>query len=123
MESESGTSNTKISESGYSNSISNSQRSGSSKSRHSGSNSSRSSGYCGVPNGQESVENDTTKRNKDHKKKKQKTVPQPFTTPVEVPVVEDTIVQDTTEPPTPSVIEAEPSLTAPNTIESESGNF
>lgn len=52
MESESGTTNTKISDSAYSNSCSNSnsQRSASSKSRHSGSNSSRSSGYCGIAN-------------------------------------------------------------------------
>ncbi|CAH1117393.1 unnamed protein product [Phaedon cochleariae] len=52
MESETGTTNTKISDSAYSNSCShtNSQRSASSKSRHSGSNSSRSSGYCGATN-------------------------------------------------------------------------
>ncbi|KAK9736489.1 Period protein 2/3C-terminal region [Popillia japonica] len=79
MESESGTTNTKISDSGYSNSCSNSnsQRSASSKSRHSGSNSSRSSGYCGAPNGDASGNVGLTppsKRNKDrdHKKKKLK---------------------------------------------------
>ncbi|XP_019867185.1 period circadian protein isoform X2 [Aethina tumida] len=78
MESESGTTNTKISDSGYSNSCSNSnsQRSASSKSRHSGSNSSRSSGYCGATNPDGSVETgpQPPKRNKDkeHKKKKLK---------------------------------------------------
>ncbi|KAL3282597.1 hypothetical protein HHI36_005772 [Cryptolaemus montrouzieri] len=78
MESESGTADTKISDSGYSNSYnSNSQRSASSKSRNSGSNSSRSSGYCGTTNQDGSV-NDVvpqlSKRNKDkeHKKKKLK---------------------------------------------------
>ncbi|XP_063903185.1 period circadian protein isoform X3 [Zophobas morio] len=77
MESESGTTNTKISDSGYSNSCSNSnsQRSASSKSRHSGSNSSRSSGYCGTANPDESGEIgfQLPKRNKEHKKKKLKT--------------------------------------------------
>ncbi|XP_071052691.1 period circadian protein isoform X2 [Onthophagus taurus] len=79
MESESGTKNTKISDSGYSNSCSNSnsQRSASSKSRHSGSNSSRSSGYCGAPKADTGIENvppPPSKRNKDreHKKKKLK---------------------------------------------------
>ncbi|XP_044268555.1 period circadian protein isoform X2 [Tribolium madens] len=76
MESESGTTNTKISDSGYSNSCSNSnsQRSASSKSRHSGSNSSRSSGYCGTTNPDESGEIgfQPPKRNKEHKKKKPK---------------------------------------------------
>ncbi|XP_068903032.1 period circadian protein isoform X3 [Tenebrio molitor] len=76
MESESGTTNTKISDSGYSNSCSNSnsQRSASSKSRHSGSNSSRSSGYCGTTNPDESGEIgfQPPKRNKEHKKKKLK---------------------------------------------------
>ncbi|CAH0556603.1 unnamed protein product [Brassicogethes aeneus] len=80
MESESGTTNTKISDSGYSNSCSNSnsQRSASSKSRHSGSNSSRSSGYCGAtnPNGSVDTGPQPSKRNKDkeHKKKKSKSI-------------------------------------------------
>ncbi|KAJ8978518.1 hypothetical protein NQ317_002422 [Molorchus minor] len=79
MESESGTTNTKISDSGYCNTCtnSNSQRSASSKSRHSGSNSSRSSGYCGTVNADGSVHTvpQPPKRNKDktNKKKKLKT--------------------------------------------------
>ncbi|KAJ8961294.1 hypothetical protein NQ318_008979 [Aromia moschata] len=86
MESESGTTNTKISDSGYAPSCSNtnSQRrnvlpfsSASSKSRHSGSNSSRSSGYCGAtnPNGSDTCPQ-TQKRNKEkeHKKKKLKSI-------------------------------------------------
>ncbi|XP_074028753.1 period circadian regulator isoform X2 [Leptinotarsa decemlineata] len=76
MESESGTTTTKISDSGYSNSCSNtnSQRSASSKSRHSGSNSSGSSGYCGAtdPDGSVCTGVHSSKRNKEkeHKKKK-----------------------------------------------------
>ncbi|KAJ8939006.1 hypothetical protein NQ314_011256 [Rhamnusium bicolor] len=75
MESKSCTTHTKISDSGYSNSCSNtnSQRSASSKSRHSGSNSSRSSGYCGAANPDGSVDTglQPPKRNKEkeHKKK------------------------------------------------------
>ncbi|XP_017778157.1 PREDICTED: period circadian protein isoform X2 [Nicrophorus vespilloides] len=79
MESESGKTNTKISDSGYSNSCSNSnsQRSASSKSRHSGSNSSRSSGYCGAPTADGStnagpVHNNKRNKDKDYKKKKLK---------------------------------------------------
>ncbi|XP_044752877.1 period circadian protein [Coccinella septempunctata] len=75
MESENGTADTKVSDSGYSNSNSNSQRSASSKSRHSGSNSSRSSGYCGttIPDGSDTGPQ-IPKRNKEkeHKKKKLK---------------------------------------------------
>ncbi|KAG5886102.1 hypothetical protein JTB14_031702 [Gonioctena quinquepunctata] len=75
MESESGTSNTKISDSGYSNSSSNtnSQRSASSKSRHSGSHSSGSSGYCGAtdPDGSVDIGSQTSKghKEKEHKQK------------------------------------------------------
>ncbi|XP_056639780.1 period circadian protein isoform X4 [Diorhabda sublineata] len=77
MESKSVTnSNAKISDSGYSNSCSNtnSQRSASSKSIHSGSNSSRSSGYCGATNPDGSVDTgpQPPKRSKEHKKKKTK---------------------------------------------------
>ncbi|KAL1490355.1 hypothetical protein ABEB36_013066 [Hypothenemus hampei] len=74
MESESGTNNTKISDSGCSHSCSNttSKGSASSKSRHSnGSNSSGSSGYGGAPKPNESeVSNHSQpKCNKEHKKK------------------------------------------------------
>ncbi|XP_052889836.1 period circadian protein [Anopheles moucheti] len=75
------THNTKVSDSAYSNSCSNSQsqRSGSSKSRHSGSNSSGSSGYGGKASTQASsiapIPQQAAKRNKekDRKKKKLKT--------------------------------------------------
>lgn len=72
------THNTKISDSGYSNSCSNSQsqRSGSSKSRHSGSNSSGSSGYGGKGNIQAGTEaplqHPPAKRTKDKDRKKKK---------------------------------------------------
>ncbi|XP_021710528.1 period circadian protein isoform X3 [Aedes aegypti] len=79
------THNTKISDSGYSNSCSNSQsqRSGSSKSRHSGSNSSGSSGYGGKGNIQAGtdvpLQHPPAKRtkDKDRKKKKLKTSVEP----------------------------------------------
>ncbi|XP_013100700.1 period circadian protein isoform X2 [Stomoxys calcitrans] len=75
-ESTESTHNTKVSDSAYSNSCSNSQsqRSGSSKSRLSGSHSSGSSGYGGKPSTQTSSEIHLTKRGKDkgRKKKKQK---------------------------------------------------
>ncbi|XP_073830969.1 period circadian regulator isoform X2 [Musca autumnalis] len=75
-ESTESTHNTKVSDSAYSNSCSNSQsqRSGSSKSRLSGSHSSGSSGYGGKPSTQTSSEIHITKRGKDkgRKKKKQK---------------------------------------------------
>ncbi|XP_005177539.2 period circadian protein isoform X1 [Musca domestica] len=75
-ESTESTHNTKVSDSAYSNSCSNSQsqRSGSSKSRLSGSHSSGSSGYVGKPSTQTSSEIHITKRGKDkgRKKKKQK---------------------------------------------------
>ncbi|CAH1109624.1 unnamed protein product [Psylliodes chrysocephalus] len=70
------TTNTKISDSGYSNSCSNtnSQRSASSKSIHSESTSSRSSGYCGATNPNGSVHIDLQppirSRDKGHNKKK-----------------------------------------------------
>ncbi|GJQ70192.1 per [Trypoxylus dichotomus] len=110
MESESGTTNTKISDSGYSNSCSNSnsQRSASSKSRHSGSNSSRSSGYCGAPSGDPSDNGPTpaTKRNKDreHRKKKLKSADPIINTVVTPTAVTPTdnrannaVLKDTTE--------------------------
>ncbi|CAG9863151.1 unnamed protein product [Phyllotreta striolata] len=68
--------NTKISDSGYSNSCSNtnSQRSASSKSIHSESNSSGSSGYCGATNPTSSVHTGPQppkrSKDKDHKKKR-----------------------------------------------------
>ncbi|XP_061386380.1 period circadian protein [Musca vetustissima] len=75
-ESTESTHNTKVSDSAYSNSCSNSQsqRSGSSKSRLSGSHSSGSSGYGGKPSTQTSSEIHINKRGKDkgRKKKKQK---------------------------------------------------
>ncbi|XP_050510213.1 period circadian protein isoform X2 [Diabrotica virgifera virgifera] len=81
MESISVNSNAKISDSGYSNSCSNtnSQRSASSKSIHSGSNSSRSSGYCGgttIPDGSVDIGPQPPKRSKDkeHKNKKVKPI-------------------------------------------------
>ncbi|XP_066142111.1 period circadian protein [Euwallacea fornicatus] len=122
MESESGTNNTKISDSGYSNSCSNttSQGSASSKSRLSGgSNSSRSSGYERAPSKQnqsdEKGHSQGPKRNKDreHKKKKQKsstslavpaltTIPQAFIVPSETfsvtPAVNATSVEPTACP-------------------------
>lgn len=80
------THNTKISDSGYSNSCSNSQsqRSGSSKSRHSGSNSSGSSGYGGKGNTQASTDGPIPHlpikriKDKDRKKKKFKTSVEPI---------------------------------------------
>ncbi|XP_055546661.1 period circadian protein-like [Wyeomyia smithii] len=77
MEGAESTHNTKISDSGYSNSCSNSQsqRSGSSKSQHSGSNSSGSSGYGGKSNSQPSTAGSTFHppgkhaKEKDRKKK------------------------------------------------------
>ncbi|ALC49900.1 per [Drosophila busckii] len=76
MEGESSTSNhnTKVSDSAYSNSCSNSQsqRSGSSKSRLSGSHSSGSSGYGGKPSTQASSNDLIFKRNKDKSRKKKK---------------------------------------------------
>lgn len=85
MEGAESTHNTKISDSGYSNSCSNSQsqRSGSSKSRHSGSNSSGSSGYGGKANIQAGtdapLQHPPAKRtkDKDRKKKKLKTSVEP----------------------------------------------
>ncbi|XP_065081684.1 period circadian protein [Ochlerotatus camptorhynchus] len=86
MEGAESTHNTKISDSGYSNSCSNSQsqRSGSSKSRHSGSNSSGSSGYGGKGNNTQTamdgpIPHPPIKRTKekDRKKKKQKTSVEP----------------------------------------------
>ncbi|XP_030767929.1 period circadian protein-like isoform X1 [Sitophilus oryzae] len=116
MESESGTSNTKISESGYSNSCSNttSQHSTSTKSRHSGSNSSRSSGYCGAPTGEESSENVPCKRSKEHKKKKTKTPPEKFSAPAEMTVVENPTDDNITgvECPAPTTEASEPVCTA-----------
>lgn len=78
METESERTNTKISDSGYANSCSNShsQRSASSKSQHSGSNSSRSSGYCGgTTTTNENTGSQISKRNKDKEHKKQKVIP------------------------------------------------
>uniref|UniRef100_A0A7G3A994 Period circadian protein n=5 Tax=Lutzomyia TaxID=252607 RepID=A0A7G3A994_LUTLO len=77
MESTQSNHNTKISDSAYSNSCSNSQsqRSGSSKSRHSGSNSSGSSGYGGKPSTQASSDvtsQQVPKRTKDKERKKKK---------------------------------------------------
>uniref|UniRef100_A0A182UP31 Period circadian protein n=1 Tax=Anopheles merus TaxID=30066 RepID=A0A182UP31_ANOME len=72
------THNTKVSDSAYSNSCSNSQsqRSGSSKSRHSGSNSSGSSGYGGKASTQASsiapLPQAAAKRTKDKERKKKK---------------------------------------------------
>ncbi|XP_073973608.1 period circadian regulator isoform X3 [Rhodnius prolixus] len=76
---ETGTHNTKVSDSGYSNSCSNSQSqrsSGSTKSRNSGC-SSGSSGYCGITSpAHGDVNNQGSKRKeKDHKKKKTKNGP------------------------------------------------
>ncbi|XP_075211377.1 period circadian regulator isoform X2 [Lycorma delicatula] len=74
---ETGIHNTKVSDSGYSNSCSNSQsqRSGSSKSRNSGS-SSGSSGYCGHPStlgsSNDSFQRPSTMKRKEYKKKKLK---------------------------------------------------
>ncbi|XP_045470331.1 period circadian protein [Harmonia axyridis] len=81
MESENGTGDTKISDSGYSNSNSNSQRSASSKSRHSGSNSSRSSGYCGttIPDTSDTgTQVPKRLKDKEHKKKKLKSTTNNF---------------------------------------------
>ncbi|XP_062565455.1 period circadian protein isoform X2 [Armigeres subalbatus] len=78
MEGAESTHNTKISDSGYSNSCSNSQsqRSGSTKSRHSGSNSSGSSGYGGkgiIQTGTDvPPQHPPTKRTKDKDRKKKK---------------------------------------------------
>ncbi|XP_068159060.1 period circadian protein isoform X2 [Drosophila tropicalis] len=73
-ESAESTHNTKVSDSGYSNSCSNSQsqRSGSSKSRLSGSHSSGSSGYGGKPSTQASSSDMIIKRNKEKSRKKKK---------------------------------------------------
>ncbi|XP_020806304.1 period circadian protein isoform X1 [Drosophila serrata] len=73
-ESTESTHNTKVSDSAYSNSCSNSQsqRSGSSKSRLSGSHSSGSSGYGGKPSTQASSSDMIIKRNKDKSRKKKK---------------------------------------------------
>nr|P12349.1 RecName: Full=Period circadian protein [Drosophila virilis]CAA32081.1 per protein [Drosophila virilis] len=73
-ESTESTHNTKVSDSAYSNSCSNSQsqRSGSSKSRLSGSHSSGSSGYGGKPSTQASSSDMAVKRNKDKSRKKKK---------------------------------------------------
>ncbi|KAL9886226.1 period circadian regulator isoform 1-T3 [Glossina fuscipes fuscipes] len=73
-ESTESTHNTKVSDSAYSNSCSNSQsqRSGSSKSRLSGSHSSGSSGYGGKPSTQTSSEIHIPKRGKDKARKKKK---------------------------------------------------
>lgn len=73
-ESTESTHNTKVSDSAYSNSCSNSQsqRSGSSKSRLSGSHSSGSSGYGGKPSTQASSSDMVIKRNKEKSRKKKK---------------------------------------------------
>ncbi|XP_017871031.1 PREDICTED: period circadian protein isoform X2 [Drosophila arizonae] len=73
-ESTESTHNTKVSDSAYSNSCSNSQsqRSGSSKSRLSGSHSSGSSGYGGKPSTQASSSDMIIKRNKEKSRKKKK---------------------------------------------------
>ncbi|XP_018579022.1 period circadian protein isoform X2 [Anoplophora glabripennis] len=109
MESESGTTNTKISDSGYSCSNTNSQRSASSKSRHSGSNSSRSSGYCGTtnPDGSIYVGPQPPKRNKDkeHKKKKLK-LASPYSS---LPTITASAVLAPAEPKSSSVANAKES--------------
>ncbi|XP_022219740.2 period circadian protein isoform X3 [Drosophila obscura] len=73
-ESTESTHNTKVSDSAYSNSCSNSQsqRSGSSQSRLSGSHSSGSSGYGGKPSTQASSGDTVIKRNKEKSRKKKK---------------------------------------------------
>uniref|UniRef100_A0AAR5PRM2 Period circadian protein n=1 Tax=Dendroctonus ponderosae TaxID=77166 RepID=A0AAR5PRM2_DENPD len=118
MESESGTNNTKISDSGYSNSCSNttSQGSASSKSRHSGgSNSSRSSGYGGTANPNENNESShlqAAKPSKEHKKTGQTSSTLPAQTDDLQPVtaLSDGITEETSSARTSLGVESTPYL-------------
>ncbi|XP_050307412.1 period circadian protein isoform X2 [Anthonomus grandis grandis] len=132
MESQSGTNNTKISDSGYSNSCSNITSQGSasgtsSKSRHSGSNSSGSSGYGGAAkevnnSGESGHPQPKHNKDRDHKKKKPKTVtasalpilatiPQAF--PKETPIFLSPTKGVVADPASPTVLE----ISLPETLE------